>query len=58
MSIDINVSYVNAAKLGERLTISGHVLKTGRKLAFTDVDIKVAGWLATFRSVDFRFFKR
>ena len=28
--------------MGEKLAIEGRVLKTGKKLAFTDVDIKVA----------------
>ncbi|EGD78583.1 hypothetical protein PTSG_09275 [Salpingoeca rosetta] len=39
VSVDINTSYLRAAKEGEELLITGQVLKTGKKLGFTQVDI-------------------
>ena len=40
--MEINVSFISAAKAGETITIDGTVLKSGRSLGFTQVDIKRA----------------
>ncbi|XP_067857514.1 acyl-coenzyme A thioesterase 13 isoform X2 [Heptranchias perlo] len=47
VSIDMNVTYMNAAKLGEDIIITAQVLKEGKTLAFTTVDLtsKVTGKL-------------
>jgi acyl-coenzyme A thioesterase 13 len=39
VSVDINVSYVSPCKLGDTLVCTGRVVRTGRTLAFTQVDI-------------------
>ncbi|CAG8437296.1 3435_t:CDS:2 [Ambispora gerdemannii] len=39
VSTDINVSFINAAKLNDVLTIEGKCEKLGKNLAFTSVDI-------------------
>ncbi|XP_006009249.1 acyl-coenzyme A thioesterase 13 [Latimeria chalumnae] len=39
VSVDMNVSYLSAAKLGEKILITAEVLKQGRSLAFTTVDV-------------------
>jgi acyl-coenzyme A thioesterase 13 len=39
VSIDLNVSFVRAAKVGETINIEGKLLKIGRKLAYTQVDL-------------------
>ena len=39
VSVDINVSYVAAAKVGETVHIVGRTLRTGKRLGFTQVDI-------------------
>ncbi|KAJ1982709.1 hypothetical protein H4R34_001617 [Dimargaris verticillata] len=41
VSVDINTSYLSAAKLGDMLTVDAVCLKLGRNLAFTQVDLKV-----------------
>lgn len=38
--MDINVSYLAAAKVGETITATGRVLKMGASLGFTDVVIR------------------
>ncbi|XP_067906240.1 acyl-coenzyme A thioesterase 13 [Heterodontus francisci] len=45
VSVDMNVTYMNAAKLGEDIIITAQVLKEGKSLAFTTVDLtsKVTG---------------
>ncbi|GCB82953.1 acyl-coenzyme A thioesterase 13 isoform X3 [Scyliorhinus torazame] len=47
VSVDMNITYMNAAKLGEDITITAQVLKEGKSLAFTTVDLtsKVTGKL-------------
>ncbi|XP_069763706.1 acyl-coenzyme A thioesterase 13 [Narcine bancroftii] len=47
VSIDMNITYMNAAKLGEEIIITAQVLKEGKSLAFTSVDVtnKVTGKL-------------
>ncbi|XP_051872258.1 acyl-coenzyme A thioesterase 13 isoform X1 [Pristis pectinata] len=47
VSVDMNITYMNAAKLGEDIIITAQVLKEGRSLAFTTVDVtsKVTGKL-------------
>uniref|UniRef100_UPI00398ED2D5 acyl-coenzyme A thioesterase 13 isoform X2 n=1 Tax=Pristiophorus japonicus TaxID=55135 RepID=UPI00398ED2D5 len=47
VSVDMNVTYMNAAKLGEDIIITAQVLKEGKSLAFTTVDLtnKVTGKL-------------
>jgi acyl-coenzyme A thioesterase 13 len=39
VSLDINVTYTSAAKLGDHVKVVGKVLKMGRSLGFTSVDI-------------------
>ncbi|XP_064087724.1 acyl-coenzyme A thioesterase 13-like [Macrobrachium nipponense] len=39
VSVDLNVSYISAAKEGETIVISADTLKVGRTLAFLNVDI-------------------
>ncbi|XP_072880133.1 acyl-coenzyme A thioesterase 13 isoform X2 [Hemitrygon akajei] len=47
VSVDMNITYMNAAKLGEDIIITAEVLKEGKSLAFTTVDVtnKVTGKL-------------
>jgi len=40
VSVDLNVNFLSAAKIGETLTCEGRVLRLGRTLGFTQVDIK------------------
>ena len=40
VSVDMNLSYLGAAKLNDDLLIDGWVVKKGRKLAFTECTIK------------------
>lgn len=40
VSVDLNVSFCAAAKAGSTVTVEGTVLKAGRKLGFTQVDIR------------------
>lgn len=42
VSVDINVSYLAGVKEGEKLLCKGTVLKTGRTLGFTSVEIRRA----------------
>ncbi|NP_001279122.1 acyl-coenzyme A thioesterase 13 [Callorhinchus milii] len=39
VSVDMNITYMNAAKVGEDLIISAEVLKQGRTLGFATVDL-------------------
>lgn len=39
VSVDINVSFASAAKAGDTVRCEGRVLKQGKRLAFTQVDI-------------------
>merc|ERR1711862_48943 len=39
VSVDLNVSYLNAAKVGEDIVISANTLKVGKTLAFLKADI-------------------
>ncbi|XP_060798726.1 acyl-coenzyme A thioesterase 13 [Neoarius graeffei] len=39
VSIDMNITYMNAAKVGEDILITAQVLKQGRTLAFATVDL-------------------
>eukprot|EP00939_MAST-03C_sp_MAST-3C-sp1_P000658 g658.t1 len=39
VSVDLNVSFVSAAKAGERVSIEGVCLKVGRKLGFSEVTV-------------------
>ncbi|KAM9823905.1 acyl-coenzyme A thioesterase 13 [Neosynchiropus ocellatus] len=45
VSVDLNVTYMSAAKVGDDIVITAHVLKEGRTLAFANVDLtnKVTG---------------
>ncbi|XP_070840100.1 acyl-coenzyme A thioesterase 13-like [Chaetodon trifascialis] len=47
VSVDMNITYMNAAKIGEDVLITAQVLKQGRTLAFATVDLtsKVTGKL-------------
>ena len=40
VSVDLNVSFVSAAKSGEQVLIKGTCHKLGRKLGFTEVRIE------------------
>lgn len=39
VSIDLNVTFVAAAKVGEKVRIVGTVLKSGKRLGFTEVTL-------------------
>lgn len=39
VSVDMNISYMKAAKVGEDITIDAKTLKLGNRLAFLTVDI-------------------
>ncbi|XP_075995228.1 acyl-coenzyme A thioesterase 13 [Genypterus blacodes] len=39
VSVDMNITYMNAAKVGEDVLITAQVLKQGRNLAFATVDL-------------------
>ncbi|KAI5091860.1 acyl-coenzyme A thioesterase 13 isoform X1 [Silurus meridionalis] len=39
VSVDMNITYINAAKVGEELLITAQVLKQGRTMGFTTVDL-------------------
>lgn len=45
VSVDMNITYMNAAKVGEDVLITAQVLKQGKTLAFATVDLtsKVTG---------------
>ena len=58
VSSDINISYVSSAFLGDRLYCEARLLKKGKNLAFTQVDIyndKDMSLLATGRHTKFLF---
>ncbi len=40
VSLEINTSFISAAKLHETILIEGKVLKIGKTIGFTQVDIK------------------
>ncbi|KAM9493647.1 acyl-coenzyme A thioesterase 13 [Clarias gariepinus] len=39
VSVDMNITYMNAAKIGEDILITAQVLKQGRTLGFATVDL-------------------
>lgn len=39
VSVDMNITYMNAAKIGEAVLITAQVLKQGKTLAFATVDL-------------------
>ncbi|XP_007526006.1 acyl-coenzyme A thioesterase 13 [Erinaceus europaeus] len=39
VSVDMNITYMSPAKIGEDILITAHVLKQGKTLAFTSVDL-------------------
>lgn len=39
VSVDMNITYMNAAKIGEDVLITAQVLKQGKTLAFATVDL-------------------
>ncbi|TSK31476.1 Acyl-coenzyme A thioesterase 13 [Bagarius yarrelli] len=39
VSVDMNITYMNAAKVGEDILITAQVLKQGKTLAFATVDL-------------------
>ncbi|RXN22269.1 acyl-coenzyme A thioesterase 13 [Labeo rohita] len=39
VSVDMNITYMNAAKIGDDVLITAQVLKQGRTLAFATVDL-------------------
>ncbi|NWS44810.1 ACO13 thioesterase, partial [Probosciger aterrimus] len=39
VSVDMNITYTSAAKMGEEILITAQILKQGRNLAFTTVDL-------------------
>ncbi|KAM3596528.1 uncharacterized protein V6R79_016095 [Siganus canaliculatus] len=39
VSVDMNITYMSAAKIGEDILITAQVLKQGRTLAFATVDL-------------------
>ncbi|XP_074843687.1 acyl-coenzyme A thioesterase 13 isoform X2 [Carettochelys insculpta] len=43
VSVDMNITYMSPAKIGEELLITAQILKQGRRLAFASVDVTVKG---------------
>ncbi|XP_033010601.1 acyl-coenzyme A thioesterase 13 [Lacerta agilis] len=39
VSVDMNITYMSAAKIGDEIQITAEILKQGRKLAFANVDL-------------------
>ena len=39
VSLDLNVSYMNAATIGERIVCTGRLLRVGRSFGFTEVEL-------------------
>ncbi|KAJ7338582.1 hypothetical protein JRQ81_012484 [Phrynocephalus forsythii] len=39
VSVDMNISYMSAAKIGDEILITAEILKQGRSLAFASVDL-------------------
>jgi acyl-coenzyme A thioesterase 13 len=42
VSVDLNVNFLKAAKTGEKVVVRGRVLKLGKTLGFTQVDVLAA----------------
>ncbi|XP_046857000.1 acyl-coenzyme A thioesterase 13-like isoform X3 [Xenia sp. Carnegie-2017] len=42
VSVDLNVTYLGAAKTGDLVTITAEALKVGRTLAFTTAELKLS----------------
>jgi acyl-coenzyme A thioesterase 13 len=40
VSLEMNVSFLAAAKAGDELVVTGRVLKAGRSIGFTEVEIR------------------
>lgn len=40
VSVDLNVTYLSAVRVGEKVTCLGTVLKMGKTLGFTNVELK------------------
>ena len=43
VSVEMNQSFIHAAKIGDRLLLTGRTLRYGRSLAFTEVTIQKDG---------------
>lgn len=39
VSVDMNITYTNAAKIGDSVLITAQILKQGKSLAFATVDV-------------------
>ncbi|XP_074128933.1 acyl-coenzyme A thioesterase 13 [Sminthopsis crassicaudata] len=39
VSVDMNITYLSPAKIGEEILIAAHILKQGKTLAFASVDL-------------------
>ncbi|XP_027714512.1 acyl-coenzyme A thioesterase 13-like [Vombatus ursinus] len=39
VSVDMNITYLSPAKVGEEILIAAHILKKGKTLAFASVDL-------------------
>ncbi|KAF7245106.1 Acyl-coenzyme A thioesterase 13 [Varanus komodoensis] len=39
VSVDMNITYMSAAKIGEEILITAEILKQGRSMAFASVDL-------------------
>uniref|UniRef100_A0A8C0H429 Acyl-coenzyme A thioesterase 13 n=1 Tax=Chelonoidis abingdonii TaxID=106734 RepID=A0A8C0H429_CHEAB len=39
VSVDMNITYMSAAKIGEEILITAQILKQGRSMAFASVDV-------------------
>ncbi|KAL1785286.1 acyl-coenzyme A thioesterase 13 [Sigmodon hispidus] len=39
VSVDMNITYMSPAKIGEEILITAHILKQGKTLAFASVDL-------------------
>ncbi|XP_059119233.1 acyl-coenzyme A thioesterase 13 [Peromyscus eremicus] len=39
VSVDLNITYMSPAKMGEEIVITAHILKQGKTLAFASVDL-------------------
>nr|XP_028593399.1 acyl-coenzyme A thioesterase 13 [Podarcis muralis] len=40
VSVDMNITYMSAAKIGDEIQITAEILKQGRTLAFANVDLR------------------
>ena len=45
VSVEMNTTFVAAAKAGAAVSVTGRVLKAGKKLGFTSVDLRVGAQL-------------